>query len=49
MLLYALEYIPVSFALAWAYERSGSIWTNIFFHMGFNALSYYVLNTMQKL
>ncbi len=49
MLLYALEYIPVSFALTWAYERSGSIWTNIFFHMGFNALSFYVLNALQEL
>lgn len=49
MLLYALQYIPVSIVLAWAYERSGSIWTNIFFHMGFNALTFYVLNTIDKL
>ncbi len=48
-LLYALQYIPVSFALAWAYERSGSIWTNIFFHMGFNAMSFYVLNMAAEL
>ena len=49
MLLYALQYIPVSIVLAWAYERSGCIWTNIFFHMGFNALSFYVLNVADKL
>ena len=48
-LLYALQYIPVSYVLAWAYERSGSIWTNIFFHMGFNALSLFALNTLDKL
>lgn len=36
-LLYAISYIPASFALCWTYERSGSIWTSIFFHMSFNA------------
>ena len=49
MLLYALEYIPVSIVLAWAYERSGSIWTGIFFHMGFNAMAFYVLNAIGTL
>ena len=49
MLLYALQYIPVSIVLAWAYERSGCIWTNIFFHMGFNAMSFYVLNAVENL
>ena len=49
MLLNALEYIPVSIVLAWAYERSGCIWTNIFFHMGFNALSFYVLSILETL
>jgi len=49
MLLYALQYVPVSIVLAWAYERSGSIWTNIFFHMGFNAMSFYVLSIVDKL
>ena len=49
MLLYALEYVPVSIVLAWAYERSGCIWTTIFFHMGFNALSLYALNYIDKL
>ena len=49
MLLYALQYIPVSVALAWIYERSGCIWANIFFHMGFKALSFYVLGNLDKL
>lgn len=42
LLLYAIQYIPVSLALTWAYERSGSIWTPIFFHMGYNSLSFFV-------
>ena len=36
-LLYAISYIPASVALCWAYERSGSIWTSIFFQRSFNA------------
>lgn len=46
LLLYAVQYIPISFALAWSYERSGSIWTPIFFHMILNGLSYQVLTMM---
>lgn len=42
LLLYAIQYIPVTVALTWAYERSGSIWTTIFFHMGYNALGFYM-------
>ena len=49
MLLYAVQYIPVSIVLAWAYERSGTIWTGIFFHMGFNALSFCALEILDKL
>ena len=49
LLIYALQYVPISVALAWAYERSGSIWTCIFFHMGINAFSFYVLETLQML
>lgn len=45
-LLYAVQYIPVSFALAWCYERSGTIWTPIFMHMGINALSFAVLSAL---
>ena len=36
-LIYAISYIPASFVLCWVYEKSGSIWTSIFFHMSFNA------------
>ena len=46
LLLYAIQYVPVTLALTWAYERSGSIWTSIFFHMGYNALSFYVLSML---
>ncbi len=37
LLLFAVQYIPASFALCWCYEKSGSIWTSIFFHMSINA------------
>lgn len=46
IMLYALQYIPVSVALTCCYEISGSIWTNIFFHMGYNALAFTVLGAM---
>ena len=46
LLLYAIQYIPVSIVLTWCYERSGSIWTSIFFHMGYNAMSFALLETM---
>ncbi len=36
-LLMSIQYIPAAFALCWVYERSGSVWTNIFFHMSINA------------
>lgn len=36
-LLYAVSYIPAAFSLCWVYEKTGSIWTSIFFHMSFNA------------
>ena len=42
-LLYLLQYVPMSLALGWCYDRSGSIWTCIFFHMGYNALAFSVL------
>lgn len=40
MLVYAIQYIPVSIALAWCYERSGSIWVPIFLHMLINAVPF---------
>ena len=44
MLLYALQYIPVSVALAWTYERSGTLWGSTFLHMILNFISYTVLS-----
>lgn len=38
-LLYAIAYLPPAFALCLVYEKSGSIWTCILFHISFNALS----------
>ena len=37
-LLTAVLYIPASIALNWSYERSGSIWAPIFYHMLTNAV-----------
>lgn len=36
-LLLAIQYIPAAVVLCRIYERSGSIWTSIFFHMSVNA------------
>ena len=35
-LLYAVQYLPITFALTWSYEYSGSLWTPILFHMSNN-------------
>jgi membrane protease YdiL (CAAX protease family) len=40
VLLYALQYVPVSIALCWCFERSGSLWAPILLHMGINAFSF---------
>ncbi len=37
--IYVLQYLPPAFALAWAYERSNSIWVPIGMHMLINAMS----------
>lgn len=39
MLLGLLQYLPISIALTYAYDRSGTIWAPIFLHMLNNALS----------
>ena len=39
MLLYALQYIPASFVLCRLYEKSGTIWAGIFFHMVINGIA----------
>lgn len=46
LLIYAIQYIPGAVALAWLYERSGSIWMPVFYHMLSNALSFYVLSLL---
>lgn len=33
MLIYALQYIPAAYALAWCYERTNCIWIPILMHM----------------
>lgn len=43
-LVYMAQYLPAAFVLCWQYERSGSIWTPIAFHMLLNALSFFVLS-----
>ncbi|MBE7016932.1 MAG: CPBP family intramembrane metalloprotease [Ruminococcaceae bacterium] len=39
VLIFVLQYLPAAFALAWAYERSNSIWVPIGIHMLINAMS----------
>ncbi|MCD8067092.1 MAG: CPBP family intramembrane metalloprotease [Oscillospiraceae bacterium] len=43
LLVYALQYVPLSVVLTWMYDRTGSLWTPIFFHMGVNALSFWAM------
>lgn len=49
MLVYVLQYLPISFVLAWSYERSGSIWVPIGFHMVINSLSFAVEQLLAQL
>lgn len=44
LLLCAVQYVPGGIALAWCYEKSGSIWTNITVHCLINAVSLGVLS-----
>ena len=46
LLIYALQYLPVGFALAWIYERTSSIWAPIIFHMATNAISLAAMQLM---
>lgn len=41
--LYLLEYLPVSIALCYSYEKTGCLWTPILFHMMNNMLAYNML------
>jgi membrane protease YdiL (CAAX protease family) len=45
-LLFSLQYIPITFALTWSYERSGSLWTAIFFHATNNYLAMQITQMM---
>lgn len=47
--VYIIQYLPVSFILCMVYERSGTIWCSIFFHMLNNWLSMQVLSSMKEL
>lgn len=38
-LVFMLQYLPAGFVLCRCYEKSGSVWTGIFFHMSHNYLS----------
>lgn len=40
MLLYAIQYFPITFALIWSYERSGTLWAPIALHMFNNYLAF---------
>ncbi len=46
LLIYAVQYIPAGFVLARLYERTGTIWASIFFHMGVNAFSFAFMSQM---
>ncbi len=43
LLLSLLDYLPGAIALAYAYEKGGSIWSAVFLHMLQNALSIFAL------
>jgi membrane protease YdiL (CAAX protease family) len=45
LLIYCLLYVPVSVGLAWAYDRSGSIWSPMVMHAVVNAVSLSVLQS----
>lgn len=46
MLLYGLQYIPITFAITWSYERSGSLWTPIIFHGLNNFVAFQAIKMM---
>ena len=45
-LLFALQYIPITLALTWGYEHTGSLWVPIFFHASNNYLAMQVMQMM---
>ena len=49
VLLYALQYVPLTLILTWTYERSGSLWTAIAFHSSYNFLAMYLTQQLQMI
>lgn len=45
-LLHIVQYLPITFALTWCYEYTGSLWTPIFFHASNNYLAMRLLQAM---
>ena len=45
-LLYIVQYLPITFALTWCYEYTGSLWTSILFHASNNYLAMLLLQTI---
>lgn len=48
VLLYALQYIPITLVITWIYERSGSLWTCMLFHGSYNYLSMHVMQQLMN-
>ena len=49
MLLYALQYVPISYLLCRCYERTNSVWGNILLHMLVNFISLKALLLLEQL
>ena len=49
VLIYLGQYIPAGIVLAWIYERCGSIWASILFHMAANSLSVLVSSALGQI
>ena len=48
-LLYALQYVPVSYLLCRIYERTNSIWGSILLHMFSNFVALHALTALERL
>lgn len=46
-LMSLLVYLPHGFALAWTYERSGTVWCSVFLHATMNVVSMLALHAMR--
>ena len=45
-LIYAVQYIPIAVVLNWCYERSGTLWTSILYHIVYNAAAFALLQEL---